>query len=114
MHIILGLIVFAVLLYFWLIGHWFARILVTLALGLCLFIVVTALMPEKDPAAGKSIIGLLFACSSWFIAGIPTYYWRQRMRMLLVEEDRRASGARVAVPPVSAHQREWEAFARRH
>jgi hypothetical protein len=84
MHILIGLVVAAALLYFWLIGHWFARILMflllTVGVGLVLWVLLPPLTPPKDGNAFGFLIGLILA---WPLAGIPAYYWRQRMRTLM-------------------------------
>ena len=54
MHILVGLVLAAVLLYFWLIGHWFARVLAFLALapalGLAGWIGGLAMVPPPSEA----------------------------------------------------------------
>lgn len=90
-----GLMIFCGLLYWWIIGHWFARILVTLALSLSLLYVALFLMEMNHAAAGaRLLVALLLLCSTWFIGGAPTYYWRHRMRFLREEQRRhiRAAG----------------------
>lgn len=83
MHILIALILAPALLYFWLIGHWFARVLAFLVFAAA-FGVGGALLTSAGatyPNAGLPglVIGGIVA---WFVAGIPTYYWRHRMNLL--------------------------------
>lgn len=76
MHILVGLILALVLLYFWLIGHWFARVVAFLVLAMLL------------GGAGWLVTGgygllsmfgfLLGAALAWPVSGIPAYYYRGR------------------------------------
>lgn len=84
MHIIVGLILALVLLYFWLLGHWFARILTFLLLA-AMFGVIGAMLTgmEKPPEASHGWVGLLLgAALAWPVAGIPIYYWRHEIRKI--------------------------------
>jgi hypothetical protein len=76
-------LLFLVLLYFWLRGHWYARVLMFLVLipagyaGLGLAVVFTAYDPtvagaKMDPAMGFVLFGA-GAVVAWFVSGIPIY-----------------------------------------
>ena len=83
MEILIGLALGAVLLYFWLIGHWFARVLVFLLLGAVTFVTVAYITQDpKYPTAGV-IYGLLAAGLAWPVASLPIYYWRHQAREYL-------------------------------
>jgi hypothetical protein len=71
MHFLIGLGLFVVLLYWWLIGHWFARVLVFL-----LFAVLGALI-----SAGNGAAMIAAGVLAWFVAGLPIYYQRYRSRL---------------------------------
>lgn len=84
MHILIGLAIALALFYFWLIGHWFARVLVFLILaviGFCLG--AAAVSAPETNAFGLILFGLLGAALAWPIAGLPVYYWRWRLRQML-------------------------------
>jgi hypothetical protein len=95
MHFLIGLGLFLGALYFWLIGHWFARVVVFLLfaalfgmiganlgshLDIQIAISAAPTAPRVDPAPVMAIIGLLggFALA-WPVSGIPIYYWRARL-----------------------------------
>jgi hypothetical protein len=65
--------------YFWLIGHWFARVLVFLVLAVVGFIAGANVPPPPSPA-GSIICGLIGAALAWPLASIPIYYWRRQLR----------------------------------
>jgi peptidoglycan/LPS O-acetylase OafA/YrhL len=87
MPILIGILLALVLLYFWLQGHWYARILTAIILiPLLAFIVATmlagaavsggAIHPEY--ASGLAFLGAVVGgVAGWFAAGTPVYYWRQ-------------------------------------
>lgn len=87
MHILIGLCLAVVLLYFWLIGHWFARVLVFLLLASVTFIIVCIVGQEPGKPATGPILGVLAATLAWPIAGLPTYYWNHRLREYLGIKD---------------------------
>ena len=66
MHILIGLGIAVVLLYFWLIGHWFARVLVFLLFTFCGLVL------------GQLAGGIAAGAIGWFVSGIPIYVrkWR--------------------------------------
>lgn len=85
MHILIGLVLVLVLLYFWLLGHWFARV-VTLILFVPMFALGGAALfasgAQPQAAPGGPIIGAICGCvAGWFAAGIPVYYWRAKFRL---------------------------------
>lgn len=82
MHILVGLVLAAVLLFVWLIGHWFARVLAFLLLA-CVFGLSGAFMAGIDgpPAHNHGIAGaLLGLLLAWFVSGIPIYVRRYQAR----------------------------------
>jgi hypothetical protein len=79
MHILIGLAMGVALLYFWLVGHWFARVLVFLALGAGLFVGGAAIGSAAGDQSSWLVLGLLGAVVAWFVSGIPTYYWLHRL-----------------------------------
>jgi hypothetical protein len=83
-HIIIGIAAGVALLYFWLLGHWFARVLVHLMLmpllaGLLAAAFTVGVGHPGDPIGiiGGCILGLT---AGWFIASAPVYYWRHKLR----------------------------------
>lgn len=88
MHILVSLAMGVALLYFWLVGWWFARVLVFLMFAAIGFIAAAAAVNTTahgaDPNAfGLILIGLAGAALAWPVAGIPAYYWRWRLRQML-------------------------------
>ena len=79
MEILIGLVVAAALLYFWLVAHWFARLLVFLLLGAGL-LTIGALIAEPPANILFAVFGVVAA---WYVAGIPTYYWRHQHRRFM-------------------------------
>ncbi len=82
MEILIGLALAVALLYFWLIGHWFARILMG-------FLLVAAFLTVGGTTASSSTDGnmaaILFGALAggtlgWLAAGWPVYYWRAKAR----------------------------------
>ncbi|HKP26531.1 MAG TPA: hypothetical protein VJV39_21865 [Dongiaceae bacterium] len=74
MEMLIGLAMGAALLYFWLIGHWFARVLVFLGLaGVAGFV---GLIAGHEPGPLGIIVGLSGIGLAWLVAEIPTFYWR--------------------------------------
>lgn len=82
MHILLGLAMGVALLYFWLIGHWFARILTFLAFVVVLFFVFTETSRGTAEPPPEIAVWMFAMIIAWLIASLPTYYWRHRMRRL--------------------------------
>ena len=79
MHIIAGLAIGIALLYFWLIGHWFARVLVFLMLGAIGFLLGLSVGTDQG---GRVVCGIIGAVLAWPIAGLPVYFWRHQSRVL--------------------------------
>lgn len=85
MHILIGILLGVILLWAWLIGHWFARVLVFLLLA-CVGFVAGAAVENASSAttpANVIIVGLIGAALAWPVAGLPVYYWRHRIRQLV-------------------------------
>lgn len=86
MHIIIGLGAALALLYFWLIGHWFARVVMFLILMLTLGLLGGGLFAsgfDRNTQADAQHLAMIFgailgAASAWPVSGIPIYYWRKR------------------------------------
>jgi hypothetical protein len=76
-HIIVGLLLAIALFYFWLIGHWFARVLVFLMLAVVGFI-AGANVTQHNPT-GSIICGIIGVALAWPLASIPIYYWRRQI-----------------------------------
>jgi hypothetical protein len=69
MELMIGAGLALALLYFWLLGHWFARVVTFLAFG-------------AGFVAELACIVLGFV-AGWFVASLPTYYWRHQFRQML-------------------------------
>jgi len=80
--------VFLALLYFWLIGGWFARVLMCMLL-MATFGAVGVVMGQKIPATIVTF-GLMGAGIGWAIGSGPTWYWRERMRSIAQAENAHA------------------------
>lgn len=84
MEILIGLGLFVALLYVWLSGHWFGRVLAFLAFW-AVFVVIGAVMSGigRDPS-GLILVGLLAGpVVSWFLAAAPTRYWDHKINQML-------------------------------
>ena len=81
MAILIGLVLALVVLYFWLVGHWFARVVVFLAFAVILGLLIGGLMPPLDPHAALNPLGFLIGgVVAWFVSGIPIYRQRHQKR----------------------------------
>lgn len=90
MHVLLGIAVGVVLLYFWLLAHWFARVLMVILLVPLFAIAVAGVFYRMDPTAALApeTLGVVIgAVAAWYAAGIPTYYWRWRLRIMVGASD---------------------------
>jgi hypothetical protein len=81
---LVALAVGVVLLYYWLLGHWFARVLTFLALAVIMGMGLALLMASAANAgAANGPFGLLLgAALAWPVSGIPAYYWRWRFKQI--------------------------------
>ena len=86
MHIIIVLAAAVALLYFWLLGHWFARIVAFLLFavitglgGGAMFAAIAAVPNAQGPFIVGAILGLPLA---WPLASLPIYYYRRQARKL--------------------------------
>jgi hypothetical protein len=79
MHILIGLAAAVALLYFWLVGHWFARVLVFLMLvvltGFCGGALFASIAVKQAETASFVIGAILGAPLAWPLASIPI--WRK-------------------------------------
>lgn len=82
--------------YFWLIGHWFARVaMAPVMISVLLASVVLLSMATRTPggAEGLDLIwrwALIAACFpfGWVVSGLPVQYWRQRNQQLAAPRSR--------------------------
>jgi hypothetical protein len=83
-HILIGIGLAAVLLYYWLIGHWFARVLVFLMLAAGVGLIAGAALGGHDVSwlLGLVVGGIV----GWFVSGIPLYYWRYQLTGTLLRK----------------------------
>jgi hypothetical protein len=81
MEILIGIVLALGLLWAWLTGHWFARVVMFLALTGILGGIIGATLPPWDVHTGISPLGFPIAgIAAWFLAGIPTYLARRAYR----------------------------------
>jgi hypothetical protein len=78
MHILIGLGLAVVLLYFWLIGNRFARVLMFLLLAAGLGVYGGLCLATNDSPVGGMIGGCIGIALAWPVAGIPIYFARFR------------------------------------
>ena len=79
---IAALLLGLVLLHQWLVGNWFARVLVFLGAALLLVMMSAPYgRPEQAPSLASELLRLA-ACvgTAWLLSSAPTYYWRARSR----------------------------------
>jgi hypothetical protein len=85
MHILIGALLALGLLWAWLSGHWFARVVMFLVLALCFGAAGGALMNNPHAANGgdPAIIGAILGFAlAWPVSGLPVYYWRNEIRKM--------------------------------
>lgn len=84
MVVIVGLVIAAGVLYFWLLGHWFARVLAFLIVFAPILGLLGFLLGGGTPGGVTFVI--LGVVAAWFASGIPFYIVRakqnQRLRVL--------------------------------
>jgi hypothetical protein len=81
MHILIGIGLALVLLYFWLCAHWFARVIVFLLLTVTIGFMASPTVPGLVTGPEHLIAGFVYGgIIGWFVSGIPTYYWHHQMR----------------------------------
>lgn len=81
------LVVLAILatIYQWLLGHWFARILMTPVFSLVLGYVVGEFAPVGDIRPLRIICFLVGLGLGWIVSGLPIRYWRSRSHPILAQ-----------------------------
>jgi len=84
MELMIGAGLALALLYFWLLGHWFARVVMFLLLAVVGFIAGAALASASPnpPTFALVLFGLIGAALAWPLSGIPIYYWRHQFRLM--------------------------------
>ena len=75
---LLALVLALAVLWAWLAGHWFGRVLMLMALGG--FCLATALVNGDSRAFSLLVVALP---AVWIIAALPTYYRRHRNRAFM-------------------------------
>lgn len=88
MVLIVGLFAALALLYFWLLGHWFARAFVFIVLWPVIVIAVTSYShlfygyPSLPDSSGLQILGDAIGCGfyAWLVVSLPTFYWQAKQR----------------------------------
>jgi len=78
MGIAVGVVLALVALYFWLLGHWFARVVAFLLFVVLFGLIGSAFTGSLGPAAtNHGWVGFLIGgVVAWFVSGIPIYYRR--------------------------------------
>jgi hypothetical protein len=80
MHLLIGLGLFLWLFYGWLVGHWFARVLVFLLICAAFFLLDCIVFAAPGP--GWKLFAILLlplaGVAAWGISGIPIYVHRKR------------------------------------
>lgn len=80
MHILIGLALACGVLYLWLLGHWFGRVLMFLLLAVVCGLAIGIAMPQLTEGATANpwgfLIGLVVA---WPLASIPLYMRRNAL-----------------------------------
>lgn len=82
MHILIGLGAAVALLYFWLLGHWFARILVFLCLLVFAGFAGVIIAAIARDASGYAVALIVFGTCvgfAWPGASLPIWYWQKRL-----------------------------------
>jgi len=84
---LVALVLALVVLASWLSGHWFARVVVLLALSaLGLMLCLAYQTPHQTtPVFVPFLLSLPVA---WIVASIPTYYWRSKNRVTYLRPQR--------------------------
>ena len=77
MHILIGLCMGLALLYYWLLGHWFARVLMCILLVLMGVLIGLANM-DRHPEFAAPLM-LIGAGAGWAAGSAPVWYWRKRL-----------------------------------
>jgi len=73
MEILVGLALALVLLYFWLLGHWFARVVMFLALAAA-FGLLGAAFTTGPPGQKNELVGMLIGVAlAWPVSSIPIW-----------------------------------------
>ena len=102
--VLVCLVLAVVELYFWLVGHWFARVLAFPALTMFfLAILVVGFLPsyraEVSPEALAIKWGLAVACipAGWLASGIPMWHRQQQDRRKIADYCNNLARANAAV-----------------
>lgn len=78
MGLLIGFTTILALLYFWLVGRWFARVLMFALFAASLMAGQNKASHDADAA---TVIFLMLACCviAWLISGLPVYFHRRRV-----------------------------------
>lgn len=83
MHILIGLAMGVALLYWWLLGNWFARVLVFLLFACGGFLGGVAIGAQSHDQSSWLVLGIIGAGLAWPLAGLPVYFWRWRIQQMM-------------------------------
>jgi hypothetical protein len=88
MVIIVWLGIFLALFYSWLVGNWFARVLMCILLVLTFGGLGAAAGGDKNPG-GAIMLALIGGGVGWAAGSAPVWYWRKRIIVLRAASDER-------------------------
>ncbi|HXT81386.1 MAG TPA: hypothetical protein VN702_17610 [Acetobacteraceae bacterium] len=88
MVILAGLMLGAAVLYVWLLGHWFGRVLMFLACGAFLTFIVVAIGGRNSDAAPLLLFLAVALAISWAIASIPMWVRQRSIPDIAFNDDR--------------------------
>jgi hypothetical protein len=80
MHILIGVALACGLLYFWLVGHWFGRVLAFLVFAGLLGLGGGMALADSHAAAPGAFGAILGIALAWPVSGIPIYVRRAQIR----------------------------------
>ena len=81
MVFLVGAALAAGVLYFWLRGHWFARVLVFLGLGVLFAVIITNAYGDPTMPVQVAFLAALGFLAAWFAADIPHRLLRRAQRV---------------------------------
>lgn len=79
---LVALVLALVVLASWLSGHWFARVVVLLALVAFVWAIALDFKGTPHGVESSLLTFILGLPTAWVLASVPTYYWRHRNRQV--------------------------------